>query len=156
VKKVLFSFPLRASGRVSTGELSPALSRKNMNHLLGSVAHSSSPGDGDDLGSIEGFLVCGKHAAAVSILEQYDREVLSVSEWKHAIRPHAELSTAYKWFVGSLAMAPVVYAKPLAAVAYVSGKVYRALTSSLLYTLPMSAACAHVYCYIEAGLRLLH
>jgi hypothetical protein len=127
-----------------------------MNHLLGSVAHSSSPGDGDDLGSIDGFYVRGKHAAAVSVLAQYDREVLSVSEWKHEIRPHAELSSAYKWAVASLAMAPVVYAKPLAAFAYVSGKIYRALTSSLLYTLPMSAACAHVYCYIEAGLCILH
>lgn len=94
-----------------------------MNRLLGSVAGSSVPENDVDIGPVQGVYVKGKQHEAVSLLAQYDQEIIRVSEWKHMIRPKKEVPKAYNGIVTTLAVIPSVASKALAAVAYISGQV---------------------------------
>ena len=95
-----------------------------MNHVFGSVANSSSPeGADNDIGPVVGVYVCGKQREAVSLLAQYDGDMICVSEWKHMIRPTDAVPNMYKSAVTTLSFLPSVTAKVVAALAYVSGQV---------------------------------
>lgn len=95
-----------------------------MNHVLGSVANSSSPeGADNDIGPVVGLYVCGKQLEAVALLEGYTRDMLRVSEWKHMIRPSDAVPSMYKSAITTLSFLPSVTAKAIAALAYLSGQV---------------------------------
>jgi hypothetical protein len=96
----------------------------NMTNFLGSAANSTSPeGGDDDLGDVDGDFVCGKRVEAVSMLAQHNRKVVSVSQWKHMIRPTSEVPAIFKGIVALLATIPSPSANALAAAANASGKV---------------------------------
>ena len=104
-----------------------------MNRVFGTVANSSSPeGADNDIGPVVGVYVCGKQHEAVSLLAQYNGDIVRVSEWKHMIRPSDGVPNMYRSALTTLAFLPSVTAKVVAAVAYISGQVRICLCSFCL------------------------